>query len=245
MQIDGVPADGTAAEDLSLYEHYQAWKSWDSLFTYTADQAGYFRGELRDVKVADADVLEIGFGSGSCLAWMRDRGARVFGTEYLEAACQAAVSDNVTILPPDLPSVASRHEGSFDTIVAFDIFEHLELAELRSYLGACETMLRPGGSLVLRFPNAQSPFGLQPQMGDPTHRSPLSRSALELLLPGMSFAVKRYGGSYRNVGKSLSPIWFKRKIRFALQDMISAALRFVYATSIPYDPVVVIVLRRT
>lgn len=227
-----------------LYGGYDAWKSWPDFFTHTEDQAGYFAGELRDVRITDADVLEIGFGSGACLSWMNERGARLHGTELNETGCKAAAAEGVSILPLDLAAIAEEYKDRFDTIIAFDIFEHLTLAEIQKYLSACELMLRTNGNLVLRFPNAQSPFGLEPQMGDPTHRSPLSRSVLELLLGGSSFTVRRYSGSYRYAGRRLSRRWLKRKVRFAFQEAVSAALRLVYATCIPYDPVVVIVLVR-
>lgn len=242
MANSSTPSDARQPE--SLYGRYTAWKNWPQFFIVTPDHAGYFAGELRDVRIASADVLELGFGSGACLAWMSDRGARLYGTELSESACEAASARGVKILPADIGSVANEFEGQFDTILAFDVFEHLSLGQVREHLRACERMLRENGSLVLRFPNAQSPFGLEPQMGDPTHLSALSRSALELLLDGTSFAVRRYSGSYRYAGKPLSPRWAKRKLRFALQQIVSAGLRMIYATRIPYDPVVVIVLSR-
>jgi 2-polyprenyl-3-methyl-5-hydroxy-6-metoxy-1,4-benzoquinol methylase len=233
-----------AEQTLALYGGYTAWKNWTDFFRVTPDQAGYFAGELRDVLISDSDILEIGFGSGACLAWMREQGARLHGTELNHAACDAARAAGIEILPMDLLSSADGYKERFDTIIAFDVFEHLSLGQVRDHLRACEKMLRQGGKLLLRFPNAQSPFGLEPQMGDPTHRSALSRSVVELLIEGMSLDVVRYSGSYRYAGKPLSPRWVARKILFTMQDAISAALQLIYATRIPYDPVVVIVMDR-
>lgn len=103
--------------------------------------------------------------------------------------------------------------------------------------------MKPGGHFALRFPNAQRPFGLAPQFGDPTHRTALSRSAFEQLIQGTSLEIVRYRGSFRIGGGG--PL--KRSARFtrwALQGLIARVLNFVYAQNIPWDPVVVLVLRR-
>ena len=60
-----------------------------------------------------------------------------------------------------------EHPARFDTVVAFDVFEHFALEEIEARLAALETMIRPGGHLLMRFPNGQSPFGLVLQHGDP------------------------------------------------------------------------------
>lgn len=228
-----------------LYMHYQDWKSWDDLFVYSPDHAGYFAMELADVKISGADVLEIGFGSGSCVAWMEERGARVSVTEISERSCSAARARGLDVLPSDLPSAAEAHGARFDTILAFDVFEHLDLETVGAYLDACATMLKPEGKLLLRFPNAQSPFGLAPQAGDPTHRSELSASVFRLMITQRPFEVTRYAGSRLYLGKPFWPVWVKRSVRHLMQKTIGGLLRFVYASGIPYDPVVVIVLQKS
>ena len=241
---DGPPGRlSEPAASRSLYTGYHDWKGWGALFTYDAEAAGYFSGELRDVVLSGARVLEIGFGSGSLLAWAKDQGARVYGAEIAGASIKAAEQFGVTLLPADLSQAASDYCDHFDTVIAFDVFEHLSFAEIDAALTALGTMLRPGGRLVLRFPNGQSPFGLQPQMGDPTHKVALSRSVMELLIAGHSFKIVRYGPSYvhggHGMGKRLA-----RSVRAILRGLISQTLNFIYATNIPYDPVVVIVLER-
>lgn len=228
----------------NLYAEYHAWKSWDGLFVCTADQAGYFTTELADLKISDADVLEIGFGSGSCVAWMAKSGARLCVTEINERSCQAARDKGFDVLDMDIPSIAEDNTARFDSIIAFDVFEHLDLEDVARYCNACAIMLRPGGKLLLRFPNAQSPFGLKHQAGDPTHRSQLSQSVLKLLITPGPLRVVRYAGSHLYRGKPLTPVWAKRSLRRILQIALGRLLDFVYASGIPYEPVVVIVLQK-
>lgn len=231
-------------KNTDFYDHYRDWKSWDALFVYSVDDAGYFSGELKDMAVDGADVLEIGFGSGACVAWLEERGARICVTEINDQFCTAARDRGHEVLPSDLHSVSADHLERFDTIIAFDVFEHLDLDTLDSYLGACASMLRSGGRLLLRFPNAQSPFGLKPQAGDPTHKSQLSLSVLSLMIVSHPFRVVRYSSAHLYLGKWMTPVWFKRLVRRVFQKVMNGIFNFIYASGIPYEPVVVIVLEK-
>lgn len=239
MTADNPPIEKAA----DFYSGYEKWKGWNDLFRYTPEKADYFSGEMDGVAVAGAEVLEIGFGSGDFLQWAIDRGAKVAGTEINPVLLRAASERGVELLDADFERIASVHSGRFDTVVALDVFEHFSLDEVTSRLHAAERMLKPGGHLVLRFPNAQSPFGLAPQHGDPTHRSYLSRSVFEQLIQARAFEVLRYDHQFRPKGRTPA-VFLVRFLRHLLQDLISACLNFVYATRFPYDAVVVIVLRK-
>jgi 2-polyprenyl-3-methyl-5-hydroxy-6-metoxy-1,4-benzoquinol methylase len=232
-----------SASSSDLYQGYESWKGWSKPFTYTTEDAAYFAGESSDAKIEGGDVLEIGFGGGSFLAWAHERKARVAGTEINPALLSAARDFGLDLLPADFESVADRHASRFDTIIAFDVFEHFDLQTIVARVKAAETMLKLGGHLILRFPNAQSPFGLAPQNGDPTHRSALSKSAFEQLIQGTSFVVVRYGPSYR-IGTGRLAKRLVRRIRYMARDLVAALLNAIYAQAIPWDPVVVLVLRK-
>ena len=225
------------------YDGYERWKNWTSLFTFDADRAGYFEGELRGTAIKNSQVLELGFGAGDFLAWARSRGAIVAGTEVNDVLLASARQHGIELLPAAIETVAADHAARFDTIFAFDVFEHLELGEIKTALSACATMLKPGGHLVLRFPNAQSPFGLPPQNGDVTHRTRLSRSVFEQIVDDRLFSIERYAAAYRFTGSGLRQ-QLMRRIRGAVQDAITFALNAVYSQNIPWSPVVVLVLRR-
>lgn len=227
-----------------LYQGYEAWKGWSETFVFDPEEAAYFEGEMRGIRIDDAEVLEIGFGAGRFLAWARARGARVAGTEINAVLLDAARRFGVELLPVDLQQIAGDHRGRFDTVVAFDVFEHFSFDEIVAGLHCVDTMLKPGGTLLLRFPNGQSPFGLAPQNGDPTHKSALSRSIFEQLIQTTSLDVERYGAVYR-IGAQTFGRRAIRSVRATLRDAISALLNWTYSQSIPWDPVVVLVLRKT
>ncbi len=225
------------------YSGYEDWKGWDSFFTYTSQDREYFSGELKGIDLSGKNVLEIGFGSGSFLAWAKDSGANITGIEIGKKSCEAAKKAGVELLPADFENVAAMHTEQFDVIVAFDVFEHFTLNEIQMRIKAAAMMLRAGGFLILRFPNGQSPFGLAPQNADITHREALSKEKMEQICHGTSFKIIRYDGSYRVRG----PIGIKRAARFfryRVQDVIGALFNFAYPAQIPLAPVVVIVLQK-
>ena len=226
------------------YAGYEGWKRWDRLFAPTADERAYFAGETRGLVIAGGALLEIGFGSGSFLAWAREMGARVCGVEVIPALIEAARREGIELLPPDIERIADAHAGRFDTIVAFDVFEHFSLAEIFVRLDAAATLLKPGGHLVLRFPNAQSPFGLAPQHGDPTHKTALSRGVFEQIMQQRPFAIVRYAGSHR-IGGGPWRQRIGRAVRRRLQDALGGALNAIWSQDIPWAPVVVLVLRKS
>ena len=229
--------------DMNLYESYERWKGWDKLFAYTREKADYFKGETADLAIKDADVLEIGFGCGDLLQWMIDQGARVSGAEVNPVLIQAAIDRGVPIIDPVIEDICCSYANAYDTIIAFDVFEHFTFAQIEVRLMAIERMLKPGGQLLLRFPNAQSPFGLAPQYGDPTHVSSLSKSVIESFLARRSLVVVRYGHEYRARGVNLMKA-AGRFFRSTCRDVVSKVLNIIFSTDIPYDPVVVIVLKK-
>lgn len=225
------------------YAGYDEWKRWTQPFTYTPDDADYFAGETRGLRITGADVFEIGFGSGKFLQWAIDRGARVRASEVNPVLLKAAESRSIEVIGANIQDFAQRFSGHFDTIVALDVFEHLTFDTVRTYLLAAEQLLKPGGQILLRFPNAQSPFGLSQQYGDITHRCHLSRDAIEQLLGGSDLSVLRYRAAFRPKGRTIAA-FAVRSARYILRDLIALFLNTVYATRIPWDPAVSIVLRK-
>ncbi|PHS21653.1 MAG: hypothetical protein COA84_15410 [Robiginitomaculum sp.] len=233
----------TSKQESKFYSGYDNWKGWDKFFSYTEENAQYFLGECRDLKVQGGTVLEIGFGSGGFMAWARDNGASIVGTEIQPRLLKAAKKADIKTLPAKFEDVAKENATRFDLIVAFDVFEHFTLDEIITRLRATEAMLRPGGHLLLRFPNGQSPFGLAPQNGDPTHKTALSRSIFEQLIQTMDFEIIRYNCAFRMLGNGL-PRKLVRIIRYSIQKAITGLLNIIYTQDIPWEPVVVLVLRK-
>lgn len=226
----------------ALYADYGKWKGWSAPFVCDADQAAYFAAELRGRDLKRADVLEIGFGNGEFLGWARAQGANITGSELTPAAIASAEAAGIALLPADFER-RSADAIRFDLIAAFDVFEHLDGPAIVAKLTAIATMLRPGGWLILRYPNGQSPFGLFAQHGDATHISALSRAKIEQYAAGTGLVTLRYGGVARPASGAISRRII-RMARHALRDLHAACLRFLYATDVEMEPVVTHILAK-
>lgn len=150
---------------------YVSWKGWVEGGTFGSLERGdeqYFLKELRESRRgAVRDVLEVGFGNGAFLAFARRRGWHVVGLELIPELVDAARSEDFDARPAE--DLIELPEASYDLVVAFDVLEHIPPDETLAFLASLRRALRPGGTIVLRFPNADGWVGNVFQNGDPTH----------------------------------------------------------------------------
>jgi 2-polyprenyl-3-methyl-5-hydroxy-6-metoxy-1,4-benzoquinol methylase len=234
-------ADAPAAA--APYEGYAQWQGWSDFLVCEPLYAEYFAAEFRGLALRDKDLLEIGFGPGRLLGWARAQGARVSGVEVNPWSLDCARRAGIAVPGQDFSALGAELSDTLDLIVAFDVFEHLSHRAIRDHLEAATKTLRAGGVLMLRYPNAQSPFGLPAQHGDASHVSALSRAIIERLCEGLPLATERYAGACRARGV-WGPKRLARMLRFAAQDLAEASIRALYGFGEPMSPVVVHMLRR-
>ena len=126
----------------------------------------WWHGVLRRVKgrqdldrllgTEPARLLDLGCGSGSFLARMRQRGWQVTGLDLSPSAVDRGRQLGLNVLHGSLPH-EHLAEGSFDLVTMWQSLEHVPhpLEVLRAARG----LLAPGGRLVLSVPNIGSlPF---------------------------------------------------------------------------------------
>jgi SAM-dependent methyltransferase len=157
---------------------YLEWKAWvDQAFcVLTAEHSRYFAAEVRKTKQplpAGSKVLEVGFGQGRFLAYARSQQWQVTGTELNPHLVERGKAMGLDV--HQTQDLAQWADGSFDLVVAFDVLEHVPPAEALAFLRALFRVLRPGGCVLLRFPNGDSPFGLAHQNADVTHLNAIGR----------------------------------------------------------------------
>ncbi|SEF14615.1 2-polyprenyl-3-methyl-5-hydroxy-6-metoxy-1,4-benzoquinol methylase [Rhizobiales bacterium GAS191] len=228
------------------YGHYSKWKRWDprGFLVCTPHEASYFAGELRNVLVEGARVLEIGFGNGNFLRFASDRGATVSGTELLDEAVASARRCGIRVYRPDLSDAAAESAGQFDLIAAFDVLEHMTFDEIIEVFESLSRLLKVGGHVIARFPNGQSPLGRVPQYGDHTHRSVLSSPLLMQLLLGKPWMLERADNPFVVVQDQGLVKGIGLRLRVAGRGLVERAVNRLYGLDVTLDPNVTVLLRR-
>ena len=126
------------------------------------------------IPLKEKAILDIGFGSGSLLAWYREQHGSCSGIEIQPDLVEAARGLGFDA-HFELAGVKDRH---FDLISALDVMEHLTPSEITRVFGDIRTLCSEDSLVVIRVPNCQSPAGLITQFGDATHKTMLSMPIL-------------------------------------------------------------------
>ena len=176
------------------YTGYESWKKWSagSFGACDATSAAYFAAEAKRSGIGKLNglrVIELGFGNGVFADWCRLCGANYSGTEVIpelvERGCQSGF--DMHLATAGLGALGEA--GSADLVCSWDVFEHIEIENLREVLAEVRALLRPGGLLIARFPSGDSPFARAIQYGDLTHRTILGSSAISQLANELDFQV--------------------------------------------------------
>ncbi len=107
--------------------------------------------------VTPGRLLDVGCGEAGWLAGMRKRGWQVEGQDIDASAAQRAERDHaITVHVGRLEELGIAND-TYDAITLSHVIEHV--AQPAALLQACNRLLKPGGRIIVRTPNAKS-FGL-------------------------------------------------------------------------------------
>lgn len=163
--------------------HYIHWKNWDpnDFGTFTRADGVQFAAELRRAGVnltARMRILEIGFGNGAFAGWARQFTKGYVGVEVNNELVNRAVKDGVEAYSTINDAVSTAAGRGYDLIVAFDVFEHLDVNQVIATLKQCRSSLTRDGAIVIRVPSGDSPFAARLINGDITHKTLLGSKAI-------------------------------------------------------------------
>jgi SAM-dependent methyltransferase len=170
--------------------NYADWKNWDASHfgTTSSYQAAYFEAELGPwLGGPGKRVLELGFGNGALLAWLRASGHSPTGIELDSELLERARNAGIQVFS-SMETMAAAQD-LYDLAVAFDVIEHIPREELVDALQRIRAVLRPGGHLLVRFPNGDSPYGRRHQYGDLTHTTVIGTGAIKQMATLTGFKV--------------------------------------------------------
>jgi cyclopropane fatty-acyl-phospholipid synthase-like methyltransferase len=142
-------------------------------------------------------VLELGCGVGLFLAYLEFNGIKNFtgidNDPKVREFMPKRISDRVILgdIWIEIEELIKQSE-KFDRIVLLDVFEHFSFLEGQDLLTRLKKILALDGKIVMRVPNASSPFGLQYQFGDVTHKATYTPSAMEFIAVASDFNVEKF-----------------------------------------------------
>ncbi len=208
-------------EVMGGYAHWKAWGS-EAFGQYSRGKKRYFGWHLARCHPAPITrALEIGFGNGAFMGYARSRGIEVVGTEIQEELRRRASAAGFD----SRASIDEFDSGlRFDVIVAFDVFEHLPQETLVPLFRSLAARLQPGGALLCRVPNGESPFGRVFQHGDLTHVCTLGLSKFQQIAASSDLRVTHVGEAPWYV-TARNP---KRVLREWLQWVLERTVAFAY-----------------
>lgn len=213
---------------------YMRWKSWapDAFGVVPAGSRHYFDQLFRRTLRARQTALEIGFGNGVLLAYLREHGLDTVGTETNRRLVDVAVAAGFAAYLGVPQRIEAIRDRKFDLIVGIDVAEHMTQVQLQDLFEWVGGHLAPGGRMVLRFPEGASPLSLPAQNGDFTHVTYLTRTKLESLALATGLRLTTYRDDVVSSNRLCSFGWSGKVVLHLLQfyaKVLSAVVRALLA----------------
>jgi SAM-dependent methyltransferase len=99
--------------------------------------------------------LEIGFGDGRWIKFLRSQGVEAFGIDIMENAALKLRKEGFTPVIADARSLPFK-DDTFDLTFSFGVVEHFEGTEVA--VAEHVRVTRPGGKIIITVPHVFSPF---------------------------------------------------------------------------------------
>lgn len=105
-------------------------------------------------------IAELACGHGSFLCWLKERGFNhVVGIDSSAEQIQMARQVGVKVEQDDINRwLTLQPDESQQVIIGIDLIEHISKDEFMDLLQSSQRVLAPGGRLILRYPNGDSPI---------------------------------------------------------------------------------------
>jgi 2-polyprenyl-3-methyl-5-hydroxy-6-metoxy-1,4-benzoquinol methylase len=100
-------------------------------------------------------VVDMGCGNGTFISLFRDRGWELYGSDFSPTAIEIAKQHfpGIGFSLADAQSLSGELTsklGTFDVVISTEVIEHVY--NPRGFLQTCNSLLKPGGTLVLTTP---------------------------------------------------------------------------------------------
>lgn len=183
----------------------------------------------------DAVIYEAATGPGILQCWLRDKGySNRQGSDFSEFEAGIASSITPSINHADsIDDLEGRiTDDSCGAIIALDFFEHLPREHFVNFIRIAHEKLVPGGVLILRGPNGDSPFVGRNLYNDITHVWAYTSGCLERLLKLAGFNDVEFADN--SAGELHLGVSWKKPILRVAQWMLSFLIRIATRQQINY-----------
>ncbi|MGB0670661.1 MAG: class I SAM-dependent methyltransferase [Rhodospirillales bacterium] len=144
----------------------------------------------------DGRVLEVGCGEGLFLAYLQQKGVSDFiGIDQdpqLEHHYPADLKPHFRVNDARALKNDPAYAGGFHRIVLIDVLEHFRPEDGLALLLDLKALLAPDGKILVKVPNAGSPWGLPYQYGDLTHLTAFAPSSMRQMASAAEMTVDAF-----------------------------------------------------
>ena len=163
--------------------------------------------------------LDVGCGSGYGTYHLAKNGvSRIIGIDISSKAIKFAKNHykekNLEFIPMDALDLKFTN-NSFDSVVSFDVLEHINERNQAKFIAEITRVLKSNGTAYISCPNAAVRLGR-----NPFHQKELMRKELELLLRRYFKEVKIFGQELVIKGARLKENWHKNLSKLSYQNFI-------------------------
>jgi len=191
--------------DYTIY--YRRWHSdTDKHFEAMAKEYDRWLSPfLKEIDTA-SKILDYGCGYGILINFMYRRFKNTIGIDSSEE--QIAVGQRrglpVYHIPVEqFPSWSEEKLNSYDVILLFDVLEHIPVNDQILFMRRISGMLKKGGHIFIKVPNANSLLGMRWRYNDWTHHCSFTECSLEFVCLNSGFTDI----NFLKDESSLSPRW--------------------------------------
>lgn len=135
-----------------LINHYNQYGRDDYLSPVTVKRFHEILDQLEKFRDTN-NMIDVGCGIGYFLEAARDRGWKVFGTEYTDEAVRICRSKGISMQQGKL-NPGNYSPGFFDVIISIEVIEHINNPNEEA--GNFSAILRKEGAVYLTTPNFNS-----------------------------------------------------------------------------------------
>lgn len=196
---------------MSLYDSYGEYKEYQVPSLSKKDIARFDTEIWQPANCQDgARFLEIGAGTGQFLLYLAHKKVRSFQGIDLDPALlnvmPAEVKNNFSCY--NVWEFLNKPQENYDHIIMLDVLEHFTADEGADLLRKLKAILLPGGQIIVKVPNAASPWGLNYQYSDLTHKTAFTSNSLRQLAKASGYNVRmvyeqKRGSQRRQISDSL------------------------------------------